>query len=55
MDAIATSEKTRIFNFLPKQTTKKTPPENSHKLEDNETLENKRKNRQIHQGGFQSV
>lgn len=26
MDAIATSEKTRIFNFLPKQTTKKNTP-----------------------------
>ena len=41
--------------FSPNRQPKKTPPENSHKLEDNETLENKRKNRQIHQGGFQSV
>lgn len=36
MDAIATSEKNPDCHFLPKRTTKKTPPDNRHRLEDNE-------------------
>ena len=46
---------TGLSIFSPNRQQEKTAPEKSHKLEDNATLENKRKNRQIHQGGFQSV